>query len=264
MDQHFRAFSFVDRITAMTPKNIAGAYAIPERISAFPASLVAEAVGQLAAWSAMASTNFQRRPVAGLAAKIELLDSVRPGQLLELSADLQSVDDEAIAYGGVAHAQGKPIIRLHDCVGHMVLVTDFDDPQALRDRFSLLCGPGADAGGFPGTPLLTLEPQNGETAGPTGQQLRAAFRVPSSAPFFADHFPRRAVFPGSLLMHMNLELAAALACQIPTPTPNALWRLASVSDVKLRTFIEPGEQLECESRLSERSDHHAIVAVETR
>src|SRR5436190_14589659 len=105
MDQHFRAFSFVDRITAMVPaQTIAGAYAIPEAISNFPASLVAEAVGQLAAWAAMASTNFQRRPVAGLAGKIELLGPVLPGQILQLSAQLQSVDNDAVAYGGVAQA----------------------------------------------------------------------------------------------------------------------------------------------------------------
>src|SRR5262245_32936335 len=119
MDPHFRAFSFVDRITAVTPKRICGIYPVPETNSGFAPSLVAEAVGQLAAWAAMAKSNFERRPVAGLAGKIELLGTVHPGQVLELEADLQSVDDDAAAYGGLAHAGGKPIIRLQDCVGPM-------------------------------------------------------------------------------------------------------------------------------------------------
>ena len=55
MSQHFRAFSFVDRILAdETGKSISGRYAIPAGIADFPLSLVSEAIGQLAAWSSMA------------------------------------------------------------------------------------------------------------------------------------------------------------------------------------------------------------------
>ena len=54
MDHHFRAFSFVDRITAFEPGvRISGKYTIPAGIAEFPLSLVAEATGQLAAWSAI-------------------------------------------------------------------------------------------------------------------------------------------------------------------------------------------------------------------
>ena len=121
MDEHFRAFSFVDQITAVQPGvRIRGRYAIPPALEAFAPSLVAEAVGQLAAWSAMAALNFERRPVAGLAGRIELLSPVCPGQTLELSADLESADAEAVAYGGIANADGVPIVRLNDCVGPMV------------------------------------------------------------------------------------------------------------------------------------------------
>jgi hypothetical protein len=42
------------------------------------------------------------------------------------------------------------------------------------------------------------------------------------------------------------------------------WVLESVSDVKLRTFIPPGQQLECEARLSRHENGQAVLAVETR
>jgi len=261
MDEHFRAFSFVDRITSVQPGvRIRGRYTIPPGIDAFPASLVAEAVGQLAAWVAMAADNFARRPVAGLAGSIALLAPVRPGQVLELAAELESVDAEAVTYGGTAHTNGTAVIHLQNCVGPMVPLIEFDDPQALRDRFDLLCGPGAMTGGFGGSPALLLD----RTGGEMGRCVRATLHVPASAPLFADHFPRRPVFPGSLLVHRNLELATMLADEVPPPAGGARWTLRTVSDVKLRAFISPGETLDLEAKLNERSDHSATLGVETR
>ena len=139
MEEHFRAFSFVDRIHSVQPGvRIRGRYAIPAGIESFPASLVAEAVGQLAAWAAMAAMDFKCRPVAGLAGMIDLLSPARPGQVLELAADLETVDIEAVAYGGTAQASGIPVIRMQHCVGPMMPLEEFDDPQSLRERFAVL------------------------------------------------------------------------------------------------------------------------------
>ena len=261
MENHFRAFSFVDRITAVEPGvRIRGLYAIPSGLNEFPASLVAEAVGQLAAWSAMAAVNFERRPVAGLAESIELLAPVRPGQVLELAAELESVDREAVDYSGIAHADGIPVIRLQHCVGPMVAAEEFDCPEKLRDRFSILCGPGAVPSGFGGMPALVLEQSSDEA----GRCARAILRLPAMAPLFADHFPRRPVFPGSLLMHMNLQLSAVLAGQLPRPAQGGRWALRGVSNMKLRAFIPPGETLEFEAKLDNLSDDSPTIAVETR
>lgn len=261
MDEQFRTFSFVDRIVAVEKGvNIQGSYTIPASVNEFPVSLMAEAVGQLAAWSAMAALDFKRRPVAGLAGKIELLGPVRPGQTLQLAAELEKADAEAVAYGGTAHANGVPVIRLEDCLGPMLPLEEFNNPTALRDRFEILCGPGAASGGFEGMPELVLDPLPGEH----GQFLRACLQVPEAAPLFADHFPRRAVFPGTLLMHKNLELAAALAEEIPPPKQGGKWQIRSVSDVKLRAFILPGEILELEVRLREMSEDSATLMVTIR
>ena len=261
MENHFRAFSFVDRITAVEPGvRIRGTYAIPYGLESFSNSLVSEAVGQLAAWAAMAFVNFERRPVAGIAESIELLGPVKPGQLLELAVEMESVDHEAANYHGSAHADGVPIVRLGHCVGPMVAVEEFDCREKLHERFTLLCGPGAVPGAFGGVPPLVLEPANGEA----GQCARATLRVPASAPFFADHFPRRPVFPGSLLMHASMQLSAALASQLPRPARGGHWALRGVSNMKLRAFIPPGETLALEAKLDSLSDDSATISVETR
>ena len=261
MSHHFRAYTFVDRILAVQPGISArGTYAIPAGLSEFSGSLVAEATGQLAAWSALAAVDFQSRPVAGIAGLVEMLAPVRPGDTLELAAEIESVDVDAIAYGGTASVNGLPVLRLHHCVGPMLPVEDFDDPQQLRDHYALLCGAGGVPVAFGGVPDLNYEPISSEP----GNAIRADLQVPMAAPFFHDHFPRKPVFPGTLLMRSKLQLVSALAGEIPLPPGACAWKVQHVSDMKLRAFIVPGELLELEARLSAVEGASATISVESR
>ncbi len=260
MDDHFRAFSFVDRIEpGASGMRIRGSYSIPAGLAEFPSSLVAESVGQLAAWAAMAAVDFRARPVAGIASRVLMNGIARPGQTLELAAVLESVDDEAIGYSGSASVNGVEILSLQHCVGPMMPVAEFDEPQLLRARLALLCDAGAVPGVFGGVPAMTLN----RTSGEVGQVARATLQVPVAAPLFADHFPRKPVFPGSLLMHHQLQLAAALAVEIPPPNGSA-WSLREITDMKLRSFIPPGSQLELEVKLLGRGEKTAELALEGR
>ena len=260
MDAHFRAFSFVDRITLVHDGiHIEGRYAIPAGLPDFPLSLVGEAIGQLAAWAAMAAVDFTQRPMAGLAGSVELLHAPRPGQVLELAADIENVDSESVEYRGTAHADGTPLLCLKDCVGPMMPLADFDDPEKLRARMETLCGSGAAPGGFPGLPRMEMT----RTGGDPGQSVAATFQAPSVVPFFDDHFPRRPVFPGSLLMHLNLQLGAVLATEIPPPAKGR-WVPGIIRDMKLRTFIPPGATLSIEAKLKQLSPDRASLTLETR
>lgn len=260
MDGHFSAFSFVDQIDYLEPAvRIRGHYKIPAHLSVFPTSLVAEATGQLAAWAAMAAVDFTHRPVAGIAGRIDLVSEARPGHLLDLTADIQSVDTETVGYAGTASVDGLPIVRLEDCVGPMMPVEEFDDPRSLRDRFHLLRTDGARPEAFAGVAPPELEPAGGEP----GVSAKAILRVPATAPFFADHFPRRRVFPGTLLMHSNLLTASALASSISVGEITA-WVPKFVSDVKLRTFIPPGGTLNLEAKHVRSSESSLNISVESR
>jgi 3-hydroxymyristoyl/3-hydroxydecanoyl-(acyl carrier protein) dehydratase len=254
---HFKAFSFVDRITSVQPGvSVRGSYAVPAGLTDFSSCLVAEAVGQLAAWSAMAAQDFKRRPVAGIAGQVEMFGHVQPGQLLELTADITSIDEGAIEYNGTASANGSLVLKLHNCVGPMLSIEIFDDPQALRDRYNLICSTGATPGVFNGVTVMPLE----NLAIEPGQVARASLQLPPEAPFFADHFPRRPVFPGSLLMQFNLQIVDQLMAKGNT----GHWTLDHLSDMKLRSFIPPGESLTLEAKLTEQSDTKAAITVEAR
>src|SRR6266568_8165321 len=127
MDDHFAAFSFVDRITALEAGVRArGMFAVPGDLGAFPACLVAEAVGQLAAWVAMDTIGFRGRPVAALATETIFHGDVAPGSRLELNVEIEALDDEAVAYGGFARVGGAQAIELKHCLGPMLPVQEFD------------------------------------------------------------------------------------------------------------------------------------------
>ncbi|MEP6997266.1 MAG: hypothetical protein ABI900_06430 [Betaproteobacteria bacterium] len=240
MNDHFAAFSFVDRITEFTPGvHARGWFAVPPQIAEFPPCLVAEAVGQLAAWVAMDKIDYRGRPVAALATETLFEGDARPGDLLELDVDIEDCDDEVIAYGGCAKVNGRRVIELKHCLGPMLPVDDFDSPDVLRERFELLRGRGAAPGRFRGVAPATVAVD----ARVPGKSLRATLTVPEHAAFFGDHFPRRAVFPATLLLDAQMRLAGELVNSQDDRPGSTAMTPSRMTNVKMRTFITPGQRV---------------------
>lgn len=232
----FAAFSFVDRITQIEgTTRVCGLYTIPPDVSHFPVSLVAEAIGQLAAWVAMSVVNFTHRPVAALAGDTRMHLLPRPGDTLELIVDIESCDAEAIQYRGRALVHGQLVLELSDTLGSMLDIGEFDAPQALRKDFELLTTLGRAPGAFKGVPAPVLE----DIPASDAQRLEAKLSVPAQADFFLDHFPRRPVFPATLMLDAQLQLAQRLAAsQAGGPV-----RVQRITNVKVRAFTAPGASL---------------------
>lgn len=259
-DFHFAAFSFVDRIAEFVPgRRARGVYAVPRGIASFPACLVAEAVGQLAAWVSMEAVAFRGRPVAALAGETRFLATVAPGDTLVLAADVEHCDDEAVSYAGWAEVGGVRVIELIDCFGPLLPVADFDAPEALSARLALLRGSGATAGRFGGIAPFAVTPLAADEGSRT-----ATIEVPQVAPFFADHFPRRPVFPATLLLDAAIGQALALAATLPGWPAGAAPRVTRMTRVKVRSFTPPGARLELSARLHERTGDGAVIALEAR
>ena len=254
MNDHFAAFSFVDRITVFEAGVRArGSFAVPRDLPVFPACLVAEAVGQLAAWTAMDKIDFRGRPVAALATETIFHRDVAPGSRLELAIEVETCDDEAIAYRGEASVGGARVIELRDCLGPMLPVVDFDAPEALRARLALLRSQGAPPGRFHGVATPALSMLEGEP----GFISRASLDVPVAAPFFADHFPRRPVFPATLLLDSQIRLALDLARAAVGPAQALVPK--RMTNVKMRSFIEPGSSVTLEAQLAAANDVSGTV-----
>jgi 3-hydroxymyristoyl/3-hydroxydecanoyl-(acyl carrier protein) dehydratase len=134
----------------------------------------------------------------------------------------------------------------------MLPLHEFDDADSMRAFFATLTTEGARPDRFRGVarePLVAIEREAGRFA-------RARLDVPREAPFFADHFPRRPVFPGTLLLDRMTTLAADLVHErFPAARPFA--RL--VTDVKLRAFTDPGSTLELAATLDDGDEPIAVV-----
>ncbi len=260
MTGHFGAFSLVDRITALEPgKHARGCFAIPGHIARFPASLAAEAAGQLAAWNAMAFLDFKVRPVAGLAAEIRFGPEVRPGQTLDLEIDIDTCDPDAVSYSGWADADGVRVMELDHSVGPMLPMEQFDAPEAVRTHFDLLCGSGAASGRFDGVPEPDLEIV--EQA--AGEWLQAILRVPQQAAYFDDHFPRRPVFPATLLLDAQINVTLQLAASAKHWPAGVRLAASRVPGMKMRSFIHPGQSVELRVEAVPPIDENMVTATST-
>ena len=86
----------------------------------------------------------------------------------------------------------------------------------------------------------------------------------ADAPYFADHFPLRPVFPGTLLMDALATLSVRLA-QHSAPL-NAHGELVArkVAQVKIRSFTAPGARLQLEVLLQDADAQRARLKVVAR
>ncbi len=234
------AFLFVDRIADFEPgRRARGSVTVDATAASVPLWVVAEAIGQLAGWVGMARVDFRRRPVAALAGEVLALGEVRPGATLDLSVEVERCDEQAVVYAGAASQDGQTVGEMRRCVGPMLPMEEFDDPAAVCEQFARLCSgaePPHPPDPLPVLPLIAL-PRPGPDS------LRVELRVPHAAPFFAEHFPRKPVFPATLLIDAQTRLARELAVEVMAPGAGTLV-VRRVRSVKVRAFTPPGEVLE--------------------
>lgn len=236
----FSAFSFVDRITSIGDSgNIQGLFRIPAHLERFPQSLVAEAIGQLAAWYAMSQGGFAARPVAALAGQTRYFSDGLPGELLNLEARIDSCDSDSVSYSGSARVGERLVLELVDCSGAMLPQEEFDDPSCLEQQFQLLKTTGARENRLMQVPAVMPTHLEADANG----MVESDLMIPDQADFFEDHFPKKPVFPATLLMH---ALSSLLTEQInrtyrgldsPRPT------LCAIRRVKVRSWIAPGDRV---------------------
>jgi 3-hydroxymyristoyl/3-hydroxydecanoyl-(acyl carrier protein) dehydratase len=230
-----------------------GVLAIPPVLGYWSPSLVAEAVGQLAAWSAMAKADFELRPLAGIAGEVRMGIDADPGAELELAIVIEQISEDAVAYRGSASVDGVGVLELDRCLGPMFPMRDYDAPDAMKERFDALCGAGAPTNRFQPLQRADMEVIDHEP----GRRFRASLTVPEDAAFFADHFPRRPVYPATLLLDHQLELARRLLGEESQRGDGGRQGVSRLTDVKMRAFVLPGQAVEMEARL-ESSDGDTV------
>lgn len=233
-----RTFSFVDRIIAIdNPTLIKGTFTIPSVLVSFSQCLVAEAIGQLAAWYAMKSLEFAYRPVAALAGTTRYHAEARPGEKLDLFVQIESCNAETISYSGYAKSGNCLVMELKDCAGAILPQAEFDDPATVEEHYKQLLADGVQNTNLDLATCL----------GPTDiridklHYLRGRLDVPLYADFFLDHFPKKPIFPATLLIQ---ALCTMVITYVSDAESSCSISVAAVKDVKVRGWMHPGDQLE--------------------
>lgn len=77
-----------------------------------------------------------------------------------------------------------------------------------------------------------------------GKTLLALKNVTINEPFFAGHFPIKAVMPGVLIVEALAQAAAILACRSTGWKPDeSLFYLGSIENTRFKKMVLPGDQL---------------------
>ena len=94
------------------------------------------------------------------------------------------------------------------------------------------------------------------------RKISSEAKVPETSTIFEGHFPGMPLMPGVLLIEAMAQTAGWLVVALNNFERMAL--LAAVKEVKLRTFVKPGQMLSIEARLEHEGSGYAVVATKIR
>ncbi|NJN82030.1 MAG: hypothetical protein HC802_06935 [Caldilineaceae bacterium] len=66
------------------------------------------------------------------------------------------------------------------------------------------------------------------------------------------------------MIDSKLRLANRLAKELPLLAPGGHWKAINVMDVKIRSFTEPGTQLDLEARVKELTGTQTVLSLQCR
>ena len=237
--------------TSSPGKSARGVFHVPAAVRAFPACLVAEAVGQLAAWVSMEHIDYRGRPVAALAGETRFLGDVAPGDTLQLAVDIDDVDDDAVSYRGWADVDGERVIELNDCLGPMLPVDGFRRAGRAARALCAAARRGRDAGSLPGRRRAgrgDRRTRSGQVDAREAQDSRRPHRSLPTTSRAVRCFRRRCCSIRRSACHAHLRARPAPEPAGRDPVP------ARMTHVKMRSFIVPGQEVDTRPKSRARSD----------
>ena len=106
---------------------------------AMPPPFVLEALCQAATWLIMITTERRKRAALLSIGSVEFLGDVRPGDVLELDGDIDSLSDEMAVVSGRVTVDGEIVLEAREVMCALIdadQLADLDDTKRLQDMLT--------------------------------------------------------------------------------------------------------------------------------
>lgn len=269
------SFLFVDRIIESDPgRRVTGVKHVTandtyltvnqDQQAVLMPAIIGETLGQLGAWCVMQANQFSLRPVAGVTNGVSIQGDARVGDSIYLETIIEQWDSQAVQYHSVAKVNEQTIFSIENALGPMLPMEDFIEAATVQQQFANIYRPGswqplavsdetrqnATASVNPITQfdhILAWQPQ---------QSAVAVKHISLSAPYFADHFPKKPVLPLTILLQCKTQLAYQWLAE---SFPEQQYQLQGFGKIKMNEFVQPGDSLQCE--LSLKKHHQQSISL---
>lgn len=212
----------------------------------FLPSLVGEALGQLAALNVMATLDFAKRPVAGIASKVNIYKPVYLGDKIFLEAFIDTLDNDCVQYHAKAQVDNVLVFEIDNALGPLLPMEDFVDKTSIIEYYhSMYTAPNLctkeDSSNLPcdlffspffDYDTFTFDSLNAHISG----------TIPANLICFKDHFPKKPVLPMTLLIANIIDVTTYMLLQA---YPEKKFTLDSIRKIKMNQFISPKDSINC-------------------
>jgi 3-hydroxymyristoyl/3-hydroxydecanoyl-(acyl carrier protein) dehydratase len=234
----------------------------------FIPSLIGETLGQLAAWNVMAHNQFTLRPVAGVVDSARLFRPAFVGETILLESYIDSVDSTAVQYHSVATIGGEPVFVVDGALGPLLPMEGFIHVDEVKQQYTELYRPGD----WDSLTNLSLIEDDNQTAVfercpalmfdrilslDVGESIVAEKRIARSAPYFPDHFPKKAVLPMTVLLECKINLARQF---IAASAYSGHYQVNELRKIKMNEFVFPGDVVLTTARIKQQTDDELVLA----
>ncbi len=238
-----------------------------------PRSLSVEAIAQLFSWLTIFSMDFTVKPIAVMARNMKFYGDARPGDQMFLNVEIMSMHETEAICKGTVTVDGKIITELNDAICAFIPMDEMEDVSIVKDiSFSLFANRSVkdyiknksntlrefsdpDRHNYKLNlvdNILELEP---------GKHIRGVKNFVRSDDVASDHFPRKPVMPGTMMIESLAQISERLLARTVKEKngSNIKILLKEMTKTKFRKFVEPGDQLTLDVNLIKLEDDSALV-----
>jgi 3-hydroxyacyl-[acyl-carrier-protein] dehydratase len=246
-------------------------------IPVFSPIVAAECAAQLVSWVIVEARGFTVKPVITMVDSYLCSGHAMPGDQLMLEGTIESLSDESALVHARILLNGRSIVELEHAVCYLYPLPELDSPENARRQFENMFVPGHVPGctnlASPvsmlreNIPLRTRPCVDRIIVPKEPGTLQGLRNVAATEDYFNDHFPRKPILPGVVMLESLVGLAGLLVERAlrDQGLHDSMPVLQQCEKIKFRRFVQPGDQLAISARLTafetESSKAHIQAAV---